>query len=150
MKKCYYNVNLDGVDGAMGEQGPIGPTGPTGPNCISETCNELFLNENVLIIPFQECQISYYQLILNDNNIIENIDSNLKSNQQANIIIKLNISQENSKATIYPIYNLINNYVDNITLDANKPYVIMNLTRISNNIFNNCVNYYNNFLNIKI
>ena len=43
-----------------------------------------------------------------------------------------------------------NNYVDNITLDANKPYVIMNLTRISNNIFNNCVNYYNNFLNIKI
>lgn len=145
-RQCYYNVNLDGVDGAMGEQGPIGPTGPS---CISENCNELFLNNNTLIIPDQNNPIAYYKLLLNNNCCLENIECNLKNNQQANIMIKLN-DVEQSISKIYPINGFNNNYIENIIIDNNRPYVLMILNKISNNIFNSCSQYYNDILNIKI
>ena len=146
-RKCYYNINLDGVDGAMGEQGPIGPTGPS---CISDSCDEIYLVENTIIIPNQNNHIAYYKLLLNNNCSIENIECNLKNNQQANIIIKLNTIQQNLKAMICPINGFNNNYIDNIIIDNDKPYVLMTINKISTNIFNSCSQFYNDILNIKI
>lgn len=145
--QCYYNVNLDGVDGAMGEQGPIGPTGPS---CVSDNCHDLFLNQTTLIIPTQNEPIKFYKLLLNDNSSIENIECNLNNNQEANIVIKLNNVQQNPNAIIHPINGFNNNYIDNIVLDYTRPYVLMTINKISDNIFNKCVQFYNDILNIKI
>ena len=150
INKCYYNVNLDGVDGAMGDQGPPGPPGPPGPSCISEICNQLYLINNHLIIPQQDHPISHYELVLNANSYIQSIDCNLKTNQQANVVIKIDHNYNNINAFISPFSNTYNNYNDNLILDDEKPFVLMIVNKFNNNIFNNCTQYFKNYFNIKV
>lgn len=139
IRQCYYNVNLDGVDGAMG---------PPGPSCISDKCIELFLDNNILNIPYQENPISHYFVLIDNNTEIHNINCNLTSNQQAIILIKLKNLENN--AIIFPINDINTNYNENIILNINKPYAIITLNKICDEIFCNCDSYYRNMFNLKV
>jgi hypothetical protein len=143
--ECYYHVNLDGVDGVDGEQGPIGPTGPSN---VSETHFSLILSDNNIIIPEQENPITYYTMNVNNNDEIKYIQSNLKNNQVAIILIELcdvNII-DTSFATFFTMYSIgINiNYNQNIILNQDMPFLIVKIYKINNNTFLECVPYYKN------
>jgi len=147
---CYYHVNLDGVDGAQGEQGPPGPTGPSN---ISETSISLILLDNTITIPEQTNAITYYTLNVNNNDEIKDIQSNLKTNQIANILIELIDIEynDNSNATLFTSFNgKINiNYSKNIILNIDSPFVMLKIYNINNNTFVEFVSYYkNNFISL--
>ena len=146
--ECYYHVNLDGVDGEQGPIGPIGPIGPTGPSNVSERNTLLILLDNNIIIPEQENPITYYTMNVNNNDEIKYIQSNLKNNQVAIILIELcdiNII-DTSVATFFTMYNIgINiNYNKNIILNQDSPFLIIKIYNINNNTFVECVPYFKN------
>ena len=75
---------------------------------------------------------------------------NLKTNQQANVVIKIDHNYNNINAFISPFSNTYNNYNDNLILDDEKPFVLMIVNKFNNNIFNNCTQYFKNYFNIKV
>ena len=137
-----------GIDGAPGEQGPPGPTGPSN---ISETNISLILFNNTITIPEQDNSITYYTMNVYDHDEIKSIQSNLKNNQMAIILIELFDVQNNehSSATIFTMHdtNLTINYNKNILLNHDMPFAICKIYNINNNIFVECISYYkNNFI----
>jgi len=153
MYECYYHVNLDGVDGAPGEQGQPGPPGPQGPSNISETNIPLILLNNTITIPEQINPICYYTLNLINNDEIKNIQSNLKNNQHAIILIELSDVKNNdiSSATLFTLTNTTMNinYDKNITLNIDYPFVMLKIYNINNNIFIESICYLkNNFISL--
>ena len=147
---CYYHVNLDGVDGAQGEQGPPGPPGPSN---VSETNIPLILLDNTITIPEQINPITYYNVKIINNDEIKYIQSNLKNNQLAIILIELSDVKNNdtSDATLYTLSNgTINiNYNKNIILNMDYPFVMLKIYNINNNIFVEGVPYFkNNFISL--
>jgi hypothetical protein len=148
--ECYYHVNLDGVDGAPGEQGPPGPIGPSN---ISETNVSLILLDNTITIPEQIHPITYYTLNITNNDEIKSMQSNLKNNQLAVILIHLSdvCNNEESNATIFPMSNneIHINYKKNIILNIDCSFVMIKIYNINNTIFMENVSYYkNNYISL--
>jgi hypothetical protein len=146
----YYHVNLDGIDGAPGEQGPPGPTGPSN---ISETHISLVLLDNTITIPEQINLITYYTINFKNNDELKNIQNNLKNNQTAIISIELSdiYNNDTSTATIFPINNneIHINYITNIILNQDTPFIMLKIYNINNSIFLESVPYYkNNFIKL--
>lgn len=151
--ECYYFVNLDGVDGAPGEEGPIGPTGLQGPSGISETSIPLDLLDNTINIPYQLNPIAYYTLNIHNNDEINKIQSQLKNNQMAIILIELSDLNYNhsANATIFTMYheNLIINYNKNILLNQDSPFALIKVVNMNDHLFVECVSYFkNNFISV--
>jgi hypothetical protein len=151
--ECYYCVNLDGVDGAQGDEGPIGPTGLQGPSGISETSIPLNLLDNSISIPYQLNPITYYTIKVYNNDEIKKIQSQLRNNQMAIILIELSDLDYNdtSNATIFTIYDkkLIINYNRDILLNYDSPFVLIKVINMNDHIFVECVPYFkNNFISL--
>jgi hypothetical protein len=141
-KECYYHLNLDGVDGEQGQPGPQGPSN------ISETSVSLILSDNTITIPEQINPITYYTINFKDGDELKNIQSNLKNNQIAVILVELVNTNNivNPSATILPFYNNeINiNYNKNIILDQDAQFVMLKIYNMNNNIFVESVSYFKN------
>jgi hypothetical protein len=150
----YYHVNLDGVDGAPGEPGEPGPTGPfgapgpTGPTNFSDMLISLNLIDNKLIIPEQIFSISYYYVKFNNGDELRNIESNLKNNEIAYILIELidSSSSEISSATISTMFDekTIFNFKTNIVLNQDEKFVMIKIYNINNLNLIECVSFYKN------
>jgi hypothetical protein len=139
-EECYYHVNLDGVDGEQGPPGPPGPPGPQGPpgpSNISEINIPLLVVENTITIPQQENAIAYYTLDTTECKELKNIQSNLKQNQTAILLIK-------DPFSIFPIMNMNINYNSVITLNDDTSYAIFTLYNIQDILFGECITYYRN------
>jgi hypothetical protein len=152
-EEYYYHVNLDGVDGAQGDEGPIGPTGLQGPSGISETSITLNLLDNSINIPYQLNPITYYAVKVYNKDEIKKIQSQLKNNQMAIILIELSDLDynETSNATIFTMYdkNLIINYNRNILLNYDSQFVLIKVINMNDHIFVECVPYFrNNFVSL--
>ena len=107
------------------------------------------LDNNTINISEQDNDKQYYKLILKNNDEVKYINTLLKNNQKAIILIKFDhyldhYLDNNSSAIIYPIININTSYNSNIILTPNTPYAILKLEVIENLIFGECVSYYKN------
>jgi hypothetical protein len=144
--ECYYHVNLDGVDGAQGDKGEKGDKGDQGPSNVSETHLPIVLLDNTILLPEQEYPITYYTMNVENGNEITKIQSHLKMNQQAILLIELSDLYENdsSSATIYPISEIYINYNKNIHLHQDCRFVMLKIYNINNNVFLESVPFFTN------
>ena len=84
----------------------------------------------------------------NNGDELRNLQSNLKNNETANILIELcDLSfRENSSATISNIFDekTICNFKTNITLNKKHAFVILKIYNINNLNIIECVSFYKN------
>ena len=124
------------------------------PNVTSNISSiPISLDNNTINISDQDNDKQYYKLILKNNDEVKYINTLLKNNQKAIILIKFDhylddylddYLDNNSSAIIYPIININTSYNSNIILTPNTPYAILKLEVIENLIFGECVSYYKN------
>ena len=137
----------------MGPTGPPGELGPTGPTNVSDILVSLNLLDNKIIIPEQIHPITYYSVNLKNGNELRNIQSNLKNNQIAYILIELCdiYTCENSCASILTMFDekIIINYKKNILLTLDEPLAMLKIYNINTLNLIECVTFYkNNFVTI--
>ena len=108
----------------------------------------LNLIDNKLIIPEQIFSISYYYVKFNNGDELRNIESNLKNNEIAYILIELidSSSSEISSATISTMFDekTIFNFKTNIVLKQDEKFVMIKIYNINNLNLIECVSFYKN------
>ena len=106
----------------------------------------LDLVDSKLIIPEQINPITYYCMLLSNNHEIQSIQSNLKNNQNAIILLELSdlSTNEKSSATILPMVDnrLVINYNQNIILNSDRSTAMLKIYNIHNLTMVECVPFY--------